>query len=193
MNCVTFYIRLSQLGIFHIKDLSGRSCLGSIYLCQTPTLKLMYLVNYSSGLTSLKRSQGTPVKAGSKLSVSSPISWSRLKPSSDSAHSRTLSAEVVVMANISKQESEASGGKSEFMMQLIKGIYSCGSVTCTVKYSRMPLMFSHLVKYTGLHEVPVTFLGSVLTHERPTTFRLRKLQYDIRYTINNINIGRNYN
>ena len=126
-------IRLSQLGICHTGDLSDRSCLGSSYLYQTPrNHRISLLLVHDFPLTSLKRSQGTPVKAGSRLSVSSPMSWSKLKPSSDSAHTLTFSAEVVVMSNISRQTSEASGGKSELMMQLIRGTYSCGSDTCPV-------------------------------------------------------------
>ena len=178
-NFICCCIRLSQLGICHTGDLSDRSCLGSSYLCQTPrNHRIILLLDRDFPLTSLKRSQGTPVKAGSKLSVSSPMSWSKLKPSSDSAHSLTLSAEVVVMSNISRQTSEASGGKSEVMIQLIRGTYSPGSVTCNWLVLQCDVnMFPYLVKYAGLHQVPVTFLRSVLAHERPTSFSLRELKY----------------
>merc|ERR1719219_3138924 len=79
--------------------------------------------------TSLNKIQGTPVREGSRFLVSTPISWSRLEPSSESTQALTRSGEVVVISNISRHTSAESGGESDPIMQLIRGTYSAGSAT----------------------------------------------------------------
>merc|ERR1719219_1986028 len=79
--------------------------------------------------TSLNKIQGTPVREGSRFLVSTPISWSRFEPSSESTQALTRSGEVVVISNISRHTSAESGGKSDPIMQFIRGTYSEGSGT----------------------------------------------------------------
>ena len=114
----------------------GTQKTSEIYHCCIPVLvikdlkqdHIQILIMYN-WLTSLNKIQGTPVREGSRFLVSTPMSWSRLDPSSVSTQARTWSGEVVVISNISRQTSAASGGKSDPIRQFIRGTYSAGSGT----------------------------------------------------------------